>query len=90
MAKLQSVSVTEFKAKCLELFDRLREREVDQIAVTTRGRVVAVVRAPEPAAETISRLHGWQRGSVTLPPDLDLTAAILDEPWMDRGRGPAA
>ena len=83
MAKLETVSATEFKAKCLEMFDRLSRREVDQIQVTKRGRVVAVVKAPEAAAEAIERLHGWQKGSVRMPPSFDLTAPVLDEAWLD-------
>lgn len=88
MAKLETISATEFKAKCLELFDRLNGREVDQIQVTKRGRVVAVIRAPEPAAEAIDKLHGWQMGAVRIPPDFDWTAPVLDETWMDEERAP--
>ncbi|HWT29869.1 MAG TPA: prevent-host-death protein [Propylenella sp.] len=83
MPRLKRVSATEFKAKCLELFDRLDDREIDRIEVTRRGRVVAVVRAPEATAEAIEKLHGFQRGSVTVPPDFDWTAPVLDERWID-------
>jgi antitoxin (DNA-binding transcriptional repressor) of toxin-antitoxin stability system len=83
MSKHETVSATEFKAKCLELFDRLRDREIDRIEVTKRGRVVAVVRAPEATADAIGRLHGFQRGSVTVPPDFDWTAPVLDERWIE-------
>lgn len=83
MPKLETVSATEFKAKCLELFDRLSGRELERIEVTKRGRVVAVVRAPESTAEAIERLHGLQKGSVTVPADFDWTAPVLDEAWID-------
>ena len=86
MAKHETVSATEFKAKCLDLFDRLTAREVERIEITKRGRIVAVVRAPEATEDAIGRLHGWQRGAVCLPPDLDLTAPILDEPWIEDER----
>ena len=83
MPKLETISATEFKAKSLELFDRLSEREVDRIEVTKRGRVVAVVRAPEPTATAIEKLHGFQRGSVKAPADFDWTAPVLEEAWID-------
>ena len=83
MGERQTVSATEFKAKCLELFDRLSDRQVDQIEVTKRGRVVAIVRAPEPPAEAIERLHGFQKGLVSTPTSFDWTAPVLDEAWID-------
>ena len=82
MPKSEIVSASEFKAKCLELFDRLSGRELDCIEVTKRGRVVAVVRPPEASAEAVERLHGFQRGSVTAPADFDWTAPVLAEPWI--------
>ena len=83
MSKLETVSVTEFKAKCLEFFDRLSGRDLDRIEVTKRGRVVAVVRPPEATADSIGRLHGWQKGSVVMPTDFDWTAPVLDEAWIE-------
>ena len=83
MTRLETISATEFKARCLELFDRLSGREIDHIQVTKRGRVVAVVKPPESAAEAIEKLHGWQKGSIRTPPGFDWTAPVLDEAWID-------
>lgn len=88
MPKRETVSVTEFKAKCLELFDRLSDRQLDRIDVTKRGRVVAVVRGPETAAESVRRLHGLQKGAVTTPAHFDWTAPVLEEPWIDGEASP--
>jgi len=37
-----------------------------------------IVLPPVEKAE-VESLYGWQRGSVTIPPGVDLTAAIADE-----------
>jgi prevent-host-death family protein len=39
----QTVSASEFKAKCREILDRICRREVDQVIVTKRGAAVAVL-----------------------------------------------
>lgn len=83
LGKREILSATEFKAKCLELFDRLNARELEQIEVTKRGRVVAVVKGPNLLADALQSLHGWQKGAVTTPPGFDWTAPVLDEPWTD-------
>ena len=73
-----TISATEFKAKCLELLDRLAARKVSRIKVTKRGRVVAVLTPPDlPVMETF---YGSMKGSVIIPEGFDLTAPVLDEP----------
>jgi len=74
-----TVSATEFKAKCLEILDRIGRRELASVAITKRGKVVAVLVPPAAAPAEIGALHGCLRGSVVIPDGLDLTAPILDE-----------
>lgn len=76
-----AINVTEFKAKCLRLLDQVGRGDLSRLVVTKRGRPLAVVVAPSPAPMRIEDLYGWQRGSVVMPPDVDLTAPIADEPW---------
>ena len=81
------ISVTEFKAKCLELIDKLSRHEIASIEITKRGKPVAVVSAkvpakPETLAEAMAQVRAWQasmRGSIRIiDPDFDLTEPIVD------------
>ncbi|WP_137123975.1 type II toxin-antitoxin system Phd/YefM family antitoxin [Roseomonas sp. HF4] len=72
MGEVCEVNATEFKAKCLDLLDQVNNGTIARLDVTKRGRVVAVV--TKPPATSAGDLHGFLRGSVIIPPDLDLTA----------------
>lgn len=80
------ISVTEFKAKCLELIDKLSRHEIDSIEITKRGKPVAVVSAKEAAKprtfdEALAEMRAWQesmRGTIYIDPSLDLTEPIVD------------
>ncbi len=78
----ETVSATEFKAKCLSYLTRLSAGDLSRLEVTKRGKVVAVV-SPPPAAEQgdVREIYGCMKGSVRLPDGFDLTAPVLDEPW---------
>lgn len=79
MAHSKTVSASEFKAKCLDILDRVHAREFDWVVVTKRGVPVAVLVPPPAEAVEVERLHGLLRGSVVVPRGLDLTAPITDE-----------
>ena len=76
-----TISASEFKAKCLDLLDRVCRGELERLVVTKRGNPVAVVIPPAVEATQVERLYGWQRGTVIIPPGADLTAPIADEPF---------
>ncbi|HEY5724000.1 MAG TPA: prevent-host-death protein [Allosphingosinicella sp.] len=82
----ETLTVTEFKAKCLDLFDRLSERRLDRVVVTRRGKTVAIVMPPSAKAEELRSLHGAMAGKVVVPAGLDLTAPIFDEDF-DASKG---
>ncbi len=87
MSAIQSFTATEFKAKCLDIFDQLAGRKLTRVTVTKRGKVVAVLTPPEDPATAGQSLHGFLRGSVITPPGFDLTASSLDESLLaDEGR----
>ena len=67
-----TVSASEFKAKCLDIFDRVAAGELDRVVITKRGRVVGVLVPPEQM--TPASIFGCMRGSVVVPSDCDLTA----------------
>jgi prevent-host-death family protein len=79
MAEATTISASEFKAKCLDLLDRIGRGELPRLVVTKRGIPVAVVIPPSVESAQVERLYGWQRGSVIIPPGVDLTAPVLDE-----------
>jgi antitoxin (DNA-binding transcriptional repressor) of toxin-antitoxin stability system len=81
MPTTQIVSATEFKAKCLDILDRLADRSLERVVITKRGRVVAMLLPPEDAEAAIRQMHGFLRGSVAIPPGFDLTAPVADEPF---------
>ena len=86
MAASETISATEFKAKCLEILDRISNRQLERAIVTKRGRPVAVLVRPEDEADEVHRLHGFMRGSVVVPAGIDLTAPTLDKP-LSAGHG---
>lgn len=76
-----TISASEFKAKCLDLLDRVGRRELPRLTITKRGTPVAIL-TPPPAEETgIDELYGCLRGTVIIPADIDLTDPVVDEPF---------
>jgi prevent-host-death family protein len=83
---LETVSATEFKAKCLDLLNQVGARQIERLEITKRGKVVAVLIPPARQADAVQHLHGFLRGSVVIPGSVDLTASSLDDP-LDAARG---
>lgn len=50
-----------------------------RLAITKRGRVVAIVVPPDDSHD-IEDLHGFMRGGIIAPEGFDFTAPVLDEP----------
>jgi prevent-host-death family protein len=74
------MSASEFKAKCLELLDRVAGRKIMRITITKHGRPVAVLSPPALPEEEALSLFGFMRGRVSAPPEFDFTAPVIDEP----------
>lgn len=82
----ETMSATEFKAKCLDILDRVGRGEIERLSITKRGAVVAVL-VPPPGEPEPQLLYGFMRGSVVLPPELDLTEPICqDVPDAESGK----
>jgi hypothetical protein len=79
MPMSQTISASDFKARCLEIFDRLADRTLERVTITKRGRVVGVLLPPDSEADAVHRLHGFMRGTVVVPPEIDLTEPISTE-----------
>jgi prevent-host-death family protein len=76
MPATQTISASEFKAKCQDILDRLAGRTLERVVITKRGRVVAVLTPPEDPVAAVRQVHGFLRGSVSIPPGFDLTAPV--------------
>jgi prevent-host-death family protein len=73
----KTVSVTEFKAKCLSLMEDVSKHKVRQITVVKRGKPLVVIVAPrKPAAR--KSIFGALKGSVVIPEGLDLTKPVFE------------
>lgn len=81
MANVQTINATEFKAKCLEILDRLGARELDRVIVTKRGKPVAVLTPPPSEAAAVRDIHGFMRGAAIVPEGVDLTEPVSAEPF---------
>ena len=77
----QTISATEFKAKCLDLLDQLSRGDLDELEVTKHGRVVARLLPPVAAVTDNADWHGFMRGTVTIPVGIDLTEPIAEQMW---------
>ncbi len=84
MSDAVKISVSEFKARCLKLFDALEKRKIDRVVVTRHGKPVGELVPPK---LKLKPLHGAMRGSVKLVPDIDLTQPTIDEKELDAARG---
>ncbi|MEG3087984.1 type II toxin-antitoxin system Phd/YefM family antitoxin [Sphingomonas sp. PB4P5] len=72
------MSVSEFKAKCLDLFNQIADHRLAGVTVTRHGRPVAQIGPPPVQQQDIDSLFGFLAGSVTLPADIDLTQPVID------------
>jgi antitoxin (DNA-binding transcriptional repressor) of toxin-antitoxin stability system len=60
--RIVSASEFEFKAKCLDILDRIHSRELERVVITKRGVAVALLLPPEAQAAQVERLHGFCEG----------------------------
>jgi prevent-host-death family protein len=81
MLTQETISASEFKAKCLEILGRLGTRKLTRVTITKHGRPVAVLTPPDEAAESVRQLYGFMEGSVTGLDGIDLTEPVLQEPF---------
>ncbi len=75
----QTISASEFKAKCLDILNQLSARKVTRVTITKHGRPVAVLTPPDEANESVRQLYGFMKGTVVGLDDVDLTEPVLDE-----------
>jgi antitoxin (DNA-binding transcriptional repressor) of toxin-antitoxin stability system len=79
-----TITATEFKAKCLSIFDDLAARRLKKVIVTRHGKPVAELTPP---SDELPPLFGCLAGSVTIPEGVDLTAPTFDADEFDAEKG---
>lgn len=72
------MSVTEFKAKCLEVFQRCVDGRVSSVTITRRGRRLGEYLPDKQDDVPLVPLFGCMRGSVIIPPGVDLTQPFFE------------
>ena len=86
MPTTQTVNASTFKARCLEILDKLANHTLERVTITKRGRVVGVLLPPDEDVPDLQHLHGFMRGSVVIPPGTDLTEPVFDDEFdADKG-----
>ncbi len=79
------ISVTEFKARCLELMDKISRHEINEIRVTKRGKPIVVVspstaRKPRTREDAMAAHQYWLKHktvhAIKLDSDFDITGPI--------------
>ena len=73
--KNHTVSVTQFKAKCLDIVRQVHEEEISY-TITKRNEIVAILQPVKKAHEQENRL----KGSVVHEGDL---ISPIEEPWQE-------
>ncbi len=81
MPNVQTLNASDFKARCLDILDRIANHSLPRVTITKRGRIVGVLVPPDNEADAVRDLHGFMRGSVVIPAGMDLTAPVSDEPF---------
>lgn len=75
------MTATEFKAKCLDVMDRVNAGEWSQVVITKRGKDVAVLLPPDAAKDEPwdpYSMFGAMKGSVIIPEGVDIVGPIYD------------
>jgi prevent-host-death family protein len=75
------ITATEFKAKCLDLLDRVNSGEIRKVHITKRGKEVAVVRSPdhvEVKPWNPDSIFGGMKGTAIIPDGLDIDGPVYD------------
>lgn len=81
---MAKIPATEFKARCLELMDRVAERR-ETYVITKRGKPVARLVPVEPKPR--DSIFGWLRGKAWVEGDI-VTPVVPPEAWEAISEGP--
>jgi prevent-host-death family protein len=74
----QSLSISDFKTRCLDLLKQVGEGRIGTLTVTRHGKPVAVVTAPPSQVDEARSVFGAMRGKVHIPASVDLTDPVYE------------
>ncbi len=77
----ETVSVTDFKAKCLTMIDDIARGRKDRVVLTKHNKAIAAV---VPLDDALEPLWGSMKGTVTIAEGTDLTEPT-GEVWEANG-----
>lgn len=79
----KTLSMTEFKATCLELMDAAAARRIERLHLTKRGKpfvTLEVVETATPAKRpTFDEVFGSMKGTTGLPPGVDIKTLLYSD-----------
>ena len=75
------IPVTEFKAKCLSVIDRVAAGKAGRVVLTKRGKPVAALVA---ISKQLPNPRGALKGTVSIPPGVDITEPTGEKWEADR------
>jgi antitoxin (DNA-binding transcriptional repressor) of toxin-antitoxin stability system len=75
-----TIGVTAFKSQCLGLIDDVAQGKIDRIVLLKHNRPVAAIVPVIDDSDEVFDLWGAMRGTVTIPPGVDLTEST-GEVW---------
>lgn len=73
-----TLSVSEFKAKCLDIVKRLGDRRLRKVTITRRGKPVAVVTPSESSKPSLRSLVGSMKARTIIPEGVDIVGPIFE------------
>jgi antitoxin (DNA-binding transcriptional repressor) of toxin-antitoxin stability system len=86
-ARELTVSVTNFKANCLELVRRLEQGKLKRITLTRRGKAIAELSPKGEKRKSFADIYGCMRGLIATEPGVDLTKPTLEPNDWNAERG---
>lgn len=82
-----TITITEFKANCLELVRRLEQGKLKRITLTRRGKPVAELSPKGEKRKSFADIYGCMRGLIAAAPGVDLTKPTVEADDWNAERG---
>lgn len=83
-----TITITAFKANCLDLVRKLEHGKLKRITLTRRGKPVAEVSPKNSGRKgSFADIYGCMRDTITVAPGVDLTKPVVDADDWDAVRG---
>ncbi len=74
---MQTITATDFKARCLGILDRLSRHELNRVVITKRGLPFGVLTPHHDEVASVEGSDGCMKGSVTIAEGVDMPLPFL-------------